>query len=93
MRQHEGLALYGAFGLEIKAINCAFKLFRRTVLDGLPIDSMGPSSTLRFSCVPRCGNTIKQVPVSHYARPAGVRPEPPRVVLRAFVSRTVLQAQ
>lgn len=81
-----GLALYGAFGLNVEDVNCAFKLFRRGVLDGLPIDSDGAFVNAEILLrAKRRGYTIKQVPVSHYARPAGVQTgAQPRVVLRAF---------
>lgn len=81
-----GLALYGAFGLEVEDVNCAFKLFRRPVLDGLPIDSDGAFVNAEILLRAKMrGYTIKQVAVSHYARPAGVQTgAQPRVVLRAF---------
>ena len=81
-----GLALYGAFGLNVEDVNCAFKLFRRPVLDGLPIDSDGAFVNAEILLrAKKRGYTIKQVPVSHYARPAGVQTgAQPRVVFRAF---------
>ena len=81
-----GLALYGAFGLDVEDVNCAFKLFKRKVLDGLTIDSDGAfvNAEILLRATMR-GYTIKQVPVSHYARSAGIQTgAQPRVVLRAF---------
>ena len=82
-----GMALYGAFGLEITDVNCAFKLFRREVLDGLAIDSDGAfvNAEILLKASQR-GFTIKQVPVSHFARTTGTQTGAhPKVVIRAFV--------
>ena len=82
-----GIALYGAFGLDVTDVNCAFKLFRREVLDGLEIDSEGAfvNAEILLKASQR-GATIKQVPVSHFARTVGNQTGAhPKVVLRAFV--------
>ena len=82
-----GIALYGAFGLDVTDVNCAFKLFRREVLEGLDIDSVGAfvNAEILLKASQR-GATIKEVPVSHYARVAGTQTGAhPKVVLRAFV--------
>ena len=82
-----GMALYGAFGLEVTDVNCAFKLFRREVLDGLEIGSDGAfvNAEILLKASQR-GFTIKQVPVSHFARSQGTQTGAhPKVVLRAFV--------
>ena len=82
-----GMALYGAFGLEVTDVNCAFKLFKREVLEGLEIDSAGAfvNAEILLKASQR-GFTIKQVPVSHFARTQGTQTGAhPKVVLRAFV--------
>ncbi len=82
-----GIALYGAFGLDVADVNCAFKLFRSEVLDGLEIDSDGAfvNAEILLKASQR-GATIKQVPVSHFARTVGTQTGAhPKVVLRAFV--------
>ena len=82
-----GIALYGAFGLDVADVNCAFKLFRREVLEGLAIDSDGAfvNAEILLKASQR-GATIKQVPVSHFARTVGTQTGAhPKVVLRAFV--------
>ena len=82
-----GMALYGAFGLEVTDVNCAFKLFRREVLEGLELDSAGAfvNAEILLKASQR-GFTIKQVPVSHFARTQGTQTGAhPKVVLRAFV--------
>lgn len=74
------------FGLRVKDIDCAFKIFRRKVIDSIPIDSVGAfinseilirAKTLGFS--------LKQIPVTHYPRsagkPTGARP---KVIWKAF---------
>ncbi len=80
-----GLALHRAFGLDVEDVNCAFKLFRREVLEGLDIDSRGAFVNAEILLKARLeGFTIKQVPVSHFARPAGTQTGAhPKVVLRA----------
>jgi len=81
-----GMALHKAFGLEVEDVNCAFKLFRRRVLDGLHIDSQGAFVNAEILLKARCaGFTIKQVPVSHFARQTGSQTgADPKVVFRAF---------
>ena len=82
-----GMALYGAFGLEVTDVNCAFKLFKREVLEDLDIGSDGAfvNAEILLKANQR-GFTIKQVPVSHFARTQGTQTGAhPKVVLRAFV--------
>ena len=81
-----GMALYGAFGLDVEDVNCAFKLFRRPVLEGLAIHSDGAfiNAEILLKAVRR-GFSLKQVPVSHFARSAGEQTGAhPKVVLLAF---------
>ena len=81
-----GMALYGAFGLDVEDVNCAFKLFRRDVLSDMEIESNGAfvNAEILIKSIQR-GHSIKQVPVSHFARLAGEQTgADPRVVLRAF---------
>ena len=81
-----GIALYGAFGLEVEDVNCAFKLFRAEVLRGLELDSSGAFVNAEILLkAARRGYSMKQIPVSHYARPAGDQTgADPKVVLRAL---------
>jgi glycosyltransferase involved in cell wall biosynthesis len=82
-----GMALYGAFGLSVTDVNCAFKLFKREVLEGIEIDSDGAfvNAEILLKAKQR-GFKFKQVPVSHFARTAGNQTgAQPKVVLRAFV--------
>lgn len=80
------MALYGAFGLEVQDVNCAFKLFRSEVLQGLEISSDGAfvNAEILLKAAQR-GWSIKQVPVSHFPRAAGEQTgADPKVVFRAL---------
>ena len=61
-----------AFGLRVRDIDCAMKLFRRSVFDGLRLDADGPflSAELLIKLRAR-GVRIAQVGVNHYPRAAG----------------------
>jgi glycosyltransferase involved in cell wall biosynthesis len=60
------------FGLRVRDIDCAMKLFRREVFDGLPLTADGPflSAELLIKLRAR-GTRIAQVGVTHYPRTAG----------------------
>lgn len=74
------------FGLRIRDIDCAFKLFRRQVLDGMVLLSTGALiSTEVLARAQRAGWSIVERPVTHYPRQAGRQTGAHvRVVLRAF---------
>ena len=61
-----------AFGLRVRDIDCAMKLFRREVFDGLRLDAEGPflSAELLIKLRAR-GVRMAQVGVNHYPRAAG----------------------
>lgn len=61
-----------AFGLRVRDIDCAMKLFRREVFDGLRLDADGPflSAELLIKLRAR-GVRMAQVGVNHYPRAAG----------------------
>ena len=61
-----------AFGLRVRDIDCAMKLFRRSVFDGLRLDAEGPflSAELLIKLRAR-GVMMDQVGVNHYPRAAG----------------------
>lgn len=80
------------FGLRVKDVDCAFKLFRRDVIDAIPIASLGAFVNTEILLRARAaGFRIHQVPVSHrprrHGRQSGARP---RVVLRALVELALL---
>jgi glycosyltransferase involved in cell wall biosynthesis len=60
------------FGLRVRDIDCAMKLFRREVFDGLQLDAMSPflSAELLIKLRAR-GERIAQLGVTHYPRAAG----------------------
>ena len=74
------------FDLPIRDIDCAFKVFRRDVLDAIPIESVGAFvNTEILVRARRAGFRIRQVPVSHHPRRSGRQSGAhPRVILRAL---------
>jgi glycosyltransferase involved in cell wall biosynthesis len=75
------------FGLRMRDIDCAFKLFKREVFDNMPLCSTGALiDTEVMARATRKGCRIRQKGVQHYARTAGMQTGANlRVVLRAFV--------
>ena len=61
-----------AFGLRVRDIDCAMKLFRRELFDGLRLDAESPflSAELLIKLKAR-GERIAQLGVTHYPRSAG----------------------
>ena len=90
-------ALWGSvvrllFGLRVRDIDCAFKVFHRRVIEAMPIASIGAFvNTEILVRASSAGYRVHQVPVSHrprrYGRQSGARP---RVILRALVELTSL---
>jgi len=75
-----------AFGLRVRDIDCAMKLFRRELLDGLPLTTDSPflSAELLIKLRAR-GARIAQVGVNHYPRAAGTNTGASfRKILRTF---------
>jgi glycosyltransferase involved in cell wall biosynthesis len=73
------------FGLAVRDVDCACKVFRREALDGVRLESGGAflSAELLIKLRAR-GRKIVEVGVPHYARTAGAASGAnPRVVLRA----------
>ena len=61
-----------AFGLRVRDIDCAMKLFRREVFDGLRLDADGPFLSAELLVKLRArGVRIAQVGVNHFPRAAG----------------------
>jgi glycosyltransferase involved in cell wall biosynthesis len=74
------------YGLRVRDVDCAFKLFRREVLTAIPIESVGAFINTEILVRARAeGFRIEEIPVRHYPRragdPSGARP---RVILRAL---------
>jgi glycosyltransferase involved in cell wall biosynthesis len=74
------------FGYTARDIDCAFKLFRRRILDRVDVHSRGATLSAEFLIkARRLGYVIRERPVSHYPRPAGqATGAKPAVILRAF---------
>jgi glycosyltransferase involved in cell wall biosynthesis len=75
------------FDLPIRDIDCAFKVFRREVLDEIPIESLGAFINTEILVRARAaGFRIRQIPVTHLPRQSGRQTGAhPRVILRALV--------
>ena len=76
----------------MRDIDCAFKVFRRPILDEIPIQSIGAFVNTEILVRARAlGASIRQVPVSHHPRqhgsPTGAHP---RVLLRALIELSSL---
>ena len=73
-------------GVRVRDLNCAFKLFRRSAIEGLALRADGAMINAEvFALAVRRGSTIHEVPVSHYPRVHGRQTGGnPRVILRAF---------
>jgi glycosyltransferase involved in cell wall biosynthesis len=74
------------FGLDVRDIDCGFKLFRRDLLQAMPMRSEGAFiSTEILLRTLAAGHAIGEVPVRHYPRKAGA-PTGARlsVIARAF---------
>jgi glycosyltransferase involved in cell wall biosynthesis len=82
-----GLLVGRLFALGVRDIDCAFKVFRREVLDAIPIESIGAFVNTEILVRARAaGFRIKQVPVSHRRRYQGRQTGAhPRVIARALV--------
>lgn len=74
------------YGLEVRDVDCAFKLFRREVLAAIPIESVGAfvNTEILVRAI-HAGFRIRQVPVRHFPRVAGrASGARPRVIFRAL---------
>lgn len=80
------------FGLRVRDIDCAFKLFRREVLESIPIASLGAFVNTEILVRARAaGWRIHQIPVSHRRRRSGSQTGAhPRVLLRAVLELVTL---
>lgn len=87
-----GSLVRALFGLPVRDIDCAFKVFRREVLDAIPIESIGAFvNTEILARAQAIGFRIKQVPVSHHPRRSGTQTGAhPRVILRALIELSAL---
>ena len=79
------LALLVWYGLGVRDVDCACKLFRRTALEGIRLESGGAFLSAELLIKLRAaGRSVVEVPVPHYPRTAGsATGANPAVVLRA----------
>ncbi|MFT5440966.1 MAG: glycosyltransferase involved in cell wall biosynthesis [Myxococcota bacterium] len=87
-----GAIVRSVFSLEVRDIDCAFKLFRRQVIDTIEIESIGAFvNTEILVRASAAGYRIHQVPVTHHARQHGDQSgAKPRVILRALIELATL---
>lgn len=80
-----GLLVRFIFGLEVRDVDCAFKIFRRDVFTKIRIDSVGAMvNTEILVQAKNYGFKIKEVPISHYPRLRGRQSGAhPQVVIKA----------
>ena len=81
-----GRLVRGLTGIQVKDINCAFKLFRADVIKSLNFKAKGAFiNTEILAKSMHCGYRIIELPVQHFPRRAGQQTGAhPIVVLRAF---------
>ena len=74
------------FGYTARDVDCAFKLFRRRILDRLEVHAMGATFSAEFLVkARRLGFVVRERRASHFPRPAGTPTgAKPSVILRAF---------
>jgi glycosyltransferase involved in cell wall biosynthesis len=74
------------FGLPVRDVNCAFKLFRREVISKIEIESQGALIDAEiFARAKKAGFSITEVGVHHYPRKFGTQTGAnPFVIFRAF---------
>jgi len=83
------------FGLKIRDIDCAFKLYKREIFDNIELSSTGALIDAEILArAARKGYRITQKGVHHYRRTAGEQSGANlRVILRAFKELFVLQGR
>jgi len=87
-----GVVVRALFGLRVRDIDCAFKIFRREVIESIPIASIGAFVNTEILVRSRAlGFRIHQVPVSHRRRRHGQQTgAKARVILRAILELSTL---
>jgi len=81
-----GLLIRILFGIKVRDLDCAFKMFHREKLDGITLDAEGAMITVELMAkLKRKGFRFKEIGVHHYPRTAGEQSGgSPKVVLKAF---------
>lgn len=80
------LLIRALFGLKVRDIDCAFKLFRKRVLSSISMDSIGAFINSEILVRARdAGFTIVEKPVTHFPRRAGKQSgAKPKTIIKAF---------
>lgn len=83
------------FHLPLKDIDCAFKLYKRSIFDNIELHSTGALiDTEILARAKRCGYTITQIGVHHYPRTAGTATGASlKVIVKAFIELFKLRKQ
>jgi hypothetical protein len=83
------------FQMNIRDIDCAFKLYKRSIFDVIELHSTGALiDTEILARARRRGYTVKQIGVHHYPRTAGTSTGANlKVILRAFIELFKLRKQ
>jgi glycosyltransferase involved in cell wall biosynthesis len=83
------------FGMKIRDIDCAFKLYKREIFDSIDLVSAGALIDAEILArAIRKGYTVTQKPVHHYPRRAGEQTGANlRVIFRAFIELFKLRSQ
>jgi glycosyltransferase involved in cell wall biosynthesis len=83
------------FGMKIKDMDCAFKLYKRRIFDDIKLKSTGALiNTEIFARAKNKGYKVYQIGVHHYPRTAGVQTGAKlKVILRAFKELFALYKQ
>jgi protoporphyrinogen oxidase len=86
------LLVRGLFYVPVRDIDCAFKLFRRHLLESLDLESVGAMvNTELMVKLGRSGAGVVEIGVTHYPRTSGqARGAHPKVIWRALVELTRL---
>ena len=89
------LIVRALFDLRVRDIDCAFKVFRRPVVEALPLASIGAFVNTELLLRARqAGYRIREVPVSHRPRVAGrSKGATLRVIARALVELGLLYGE
>jgi len=73
-------------GIKVRDVNCAFRFFRKSFLDAIPIESDGAMVNVEiWARAHKLGMRIKEVDVTHLPRTEGRQTGAnPKVILKAF---------
>jgi glycosyltransferase involved in cell wall biosynthesis len=83
------------FDVGVRDVDCAFKIFDRRIFERVPVYSIGAFVNTEILVRARAeGFTVCEVPVTHFAREAGVQTGAnPRVIVKALAELASLRAE